>query len=170
MLRGMHALSVSAMMLAGALWSNAASASTITSFTFEVTPIFGSATGTGSITVDTSLAHDVTALDLTIDGISFDFTGSDLHHASAVVKNGDLLSIKAIDITKHGAIALDFLGGVFFDFAHPRDDTIFALTDVVDPPAAPLPTTWPMMLIGLVAVGIFVLRRGHSTYAPASAI
>jgi hypothetical protein len=156
----MHALSLTATVLAGAIWSNVAAASTITTFDFDVTPIFGSATGTGSITVDTSLVHDVTALDLDIDGLDFKFKGGDLHDASAVVKNGDLISIEAVDITKHGAIALDFLGGIFFDFAHPGKDTIFALTDVVDPPtAAPLPDTLPMMLFGLMGVGIIVLRK-----------
>ncbi len=168
MLRGLtHALSLTAIVLAGALSSDVANASTI-NYVFDVTPIFGSSGGTGSLTVDGTSGHDVTALDITIGGVSFDFTGSDLHNASAVIKSGDVVNIKAADITPHGAIVLDFLGGIFLDFAHPRDDTAFALTSIVDP--VPLPTTLPMLLIGLAAVSIFTVRARNRDYTPSSAV
>jgi hypothetical protein len=154
-----HALCVATMVLAGAAWStNAAKASTL-NFTFDVSRIFGPEIGTGSITVDGTHGHDVTALDITVDGINFDFTGSDLHNASATIKNGELVNLKAADITAHGSIALDFLGGIFLDFGHPSKDAVFALTSIEDPPTpAPLPAAWSMMLIGLLGLGVFAFR------------
>jgi hypothetical protein len=156
-----HALSVMAMVLAGAIWSNAARANTV--FDFDLTPIFGDAGGTGSITVDGTHGHDVTDLSITIDSTTYVFNPND---ASATIKNGDLVKLEAADLTKHVAITLDFLGGIFLDFAHPREDTIFALTSIVDPPApTPLPASWPMMLMALIGVGIFTLRRTSAASA-----
>ena len=145
--------------LAGAIWSDAANASTI-NYTFDVTRLFGSDIGSGTLTVDGTHGFDVTALDITVDGVTFDFSGAALQDASAFIKNGNLVSLDAFDITKQGSIALFGYGGIFTDFGSHSEDrgnpVLFALTDVVDP--VPLPATWPMLLTGLIAIGIVAFR------------
>jgi hypothetical protein len=159
--------------LAGAMWSGAANASTI-NYTFDVTRLFGSDIGTGTLTVDGTHGFDVTALDITVDGVTFDFSGAALQDASAFIKNGNLVSLDAFDITKQGSVALFGSVGLFSAFGSPGDDrnnpVFFTLTDVADPPApAPLPGTWPMLLTGLIAIGFFAFRSKKKALAPAFA-
>jgi hypothetical protein len=160
--------------LAGAMWSGAANASTI-NYTFDVTRLFGSDIGTGTLTVDGTHGFDVTALDITVDGVTFDFSGAALQDASAFIKNGNLVSLDAFDITKQGSIGLFGSVGLFSAFGSPGDDrnnpVFFTLTDVADPPPAPapLPSTWPTLLTGLIAIGFFAFRPKKKALAPAFA-
>jgi len=127
----------------------------------------GKQIGTGSITISSSVpstgasifttANGLTALNFSIAGNNFSLT----QDPAAVVafNNGNLASILyagslsgiTLDLTAAG------LTYAFVDLASPGLSSVGTISD--PPGAAPLPASWTLMLIGLVAGGLVAFRR-----------
>jgi hypothetical protein len=134
----------------------------------------GKVDGTGTLVVDNS--GKVTELEITLDlpgkmspEVTFDFS-----KATAIFnKSGKLVDLIGFDLSSGDSLSLAFLGGIFFDSKNPRDNAveeIFATLDSRDPPnPTPLPTTWSMMLMGLIGLGAlaYTRRRDRPSCLPA---
>lgn len=155
-----------------------ADASTIT-YDLTLSPLFpGGVGGSGTLIVDGTSGNDVTELDITMsDGVVFDFIGQNLKNASATVLNGNLVDLEGSDTAKSGKtqysldLSSNWFWGLEATFSDGYNQDTFELVSAVDPPApapTPLPPTWTMMLIGIVAFGIFVgrgTRRNSDVFA-----
>ena len=133
----------------------------------------GKVDGNGLLVIDNS--GKVTELEITIDlpgkkptDVTFDFS-----KATAIFnKSGKLVDLIGFDLSSGDSLSLAFLSGFFFDSKNPRDNSIEEISAVLDrndPTPTPLPTTWSMMLMGLIGVGAlaYTRRRDRASYLPA---
>jgi hypothetical protein len=185
-----HKLSLGAAFLAAALFSTAANATTYdVSFSLSAIPgntLVGSGFGVfeNSVNHPNIFSSDDLSVSITETGKDGDTDTFDFTNAFATFNNaGKLTSLTGFDsITGGDSVTLGFLGGLFADADYcttdgnscgRRDkgphDTLFAISGAVATNAGltstPLPTTWPMMLFGLLGLGLVAHRRASKKSA-----
>jgi hypothetical protein len=167
-----RALPVVAALFGAAIFSPAANATSY-DVNFSLTTFPGGAPfGSGMGTFENSggfpniFTSDDLEITITDDADTFDFTSAIATFSSG----GSLKSLTGfVDGGLGGdSITLGFLGGLFVDADYcTTRDTLFQISEaLVKPPgadlAAPLPATWPMMLFGLIGVGLVAYRGGKN--------
>ena len=183
-----RALPVAAALLGAAIFSPAANAATVTyDVNFSLTTLFGGTiigSGSGDFTNSSKFPKIFSSDDLSItfdEGGKDDDTDTfDFKSAVATFKTigplTELTSLTGFDAITGDSITLAFLGGLFVDADYCTTDgnkcnreddgphdTVFKISDalVANPnlsSATPLPTTWPMMLFGLIGFGLVACR------------
>jgi hypothetical protein len=156
--------------LSAVSFSTAANAATY-DVSFDVTSLFGNAKlGSGYFDVSNLNAGIDTLpnddLSITVDKTTFFFPQA----FASFNKSGKLVDLVGLDVIggpKGDSVALSgIFGGLFGLFT---DDsgrrpilTAFKITDIseVDPSPTPLPSTWVMMLFGLIGLGFIAYRGG----------
>lgn len=116
----------------------------------------GPAIGSGLVNIPIG---DVTALTVSIDGITFNL----LSDVSALQFTGAALSdITAAASISPASISVNGITSIFFDNTIPSvlsDDTVTATLAA----AVPEPSTWAMMMLGFVGLGMMAYRRKLKT-------
>lgn len=163
-----RALSVAAALAAGTMCSGAANANT---YSLELFPLFGSMEiGAGTLTAAGTGFVTGGSITLTTPGVTFDLAGDFV----TINASNKLTSLTGLDFNgvgkKSDTLLLAFLGGHFTDPSDRGDNTFFKITALLDPTlgstATPLPTTWTMMLMGLLGLGLLICR-GTKKISPA---
>jgi hypothetical protein len=126
----------------------------------------GVETGTGLLTINSSVpttgpstftqSNGLGGLSFAIGGTGFSL-GSEVAHASVSFSNGNLASIFYIGISNGFQFALGTIG-LDYGLLNLANGSVTSGT-ITDPVATPLPSSWTLMLLGLVGAGFVAYRR-----------
>jgi hypothetical protein len=182
---------LAAALLGAVIFSTAASATTTYDVSFSLSTVPGNTLfGSGFGDFENSVNHpniftsDDLSVSITETGIDADTDTFDFKSAFATFSNtGKLTSLTGFDAVTGDAVTFGFLGGLFVDADYcttdgdtcgrrdkgPRD-TLFAISDaIVTNPnlsSTPLPASWPMMLFGLLGLGLVAHRSASKKSVP----
>jgi len=142
--------------------------------TYDLISTTGSDIGTVSLSTSTSpgtgtfsAGGGLTSLSFSINGLAPTFTLSDaeLFNPFVTFDNGILTNIAYLGSLNGFSLDLGSVGlnYVFADFVNPSLSSIGSISDT--PAAAPLPSSWTLMLIGLVGAGLVAFRRKNKVAA-----